>query len=69
MYNNMPYQYMPDPNLLKFDYNNRIMIIEQHLNKLEREVKRLEHRIKILENNKQPSISLTKDDNNDMYMM
>lgn len=70
---NMPYQYMPDPNIMNMNYNNKIINLEQQVSKLEREVRRLEHRVRLLENNKLPSISSTKDNNsmdsNDMYMM
>ena len=71
---NMPYPFVPDPNLFGGNYNNKITDLEQQINRLNREFRRLEHRVKALENNnKQPYVLTGKNNNyqddDGMYMV
>lgn len=72
--NNMPYPFMPDMNMMNppYQFNNKIMELEERINQLNREVRRLEHRVNQLEKKNQPHISKTNVDDSDdsgIYMM
>lgn len=74
--NNMPYPFMPDINMINpaFPYppnsNNKVMELEEQVNRLNREVKRLEHRVNKLEKKHQLYVSKEEDaDDTGIYMM
>ena len=75
----MPYLMIPDMNMMNypFPYNpnsspNKIMELEEQVNRLSREVKRLEHRVNKLEKKNQLYISkpsADEDDHSSIYMV
>lgn len=73
MYNNMSYPFIPDPNLMNMNLGNKCSELEGYIKKLDREVRRLEHRVSVLEREKTPFVTTTKNDNSQdddgMYMM
>lgn len=77
--NNMSYPFIPDMSMMNsplsynpYQPNNKMIQLEEQINRLNRDIKRLEHRVNILEKKNQPHISKTNVDDQDdsgIYMM
>ena len=71
--NNMPYQFMPDTNMMNIPYQyNKIMELDNRVSRLERQLQRIEHKVMTTNKNKLPLTSKDETDLDDIdgiYMM
>lgn len=72
--NNMLYPYIPDSNMMNIpNQYNKIVELEQRVNRIEREINRLGKRINNLENKKTMPLSSTPNvdinDSSNLYMV